>query len=261
MSLRLAIQQTAGVPEAVESNLAALRTTASRAAGRGADLLVLPELWLTGYNIGERVHELAQVRDGPAAAAVADIARDAGIAIAYGYPERANGNVYIAAQLIDAGGTPLAGFRKAHLFGPTEKRLFTPGDLPLTVVPLGDVRLGLLICYDVEFPEAVRTLCLHGADLIVVPTALMHPYALAATHLIPTRAYENQAFVAYANRCGREGELRYVGASCICGPDGADLARAGRDEAMILADIDPARRRDDAATYWFLDDRRLDLYA
>ena len=75
---------------------------------------------------------------------------------------------------------------------------------------------------------------------LAVPTALMEPYDFVARSLVPTRAYENQVFLAYANRCGREGELLYHGLSCIVGPDGTDLARAGTEEELLLADLHPA---------------------
>lgn len=260
MSLTVAIHQTPGIPGDTTANLRALRDTVERAGRSGADLLVLPEMWLSGYNIGEQAHELAESRDGPAAAEVAEIARAAGMAVVYGYPEREGEDVYNSARLIDASGNASANCRKAHLFGPTERQLFAPGSTELSVLSLGDVRIGMLICYDVEFPEAVRTLCLRGADLVVVPTALMQPYGFVSTHVVPTRAYENQAFVAYANRCGREGDLTYVGGSCICGPGGEELARAAADEEMIVATVDTARRREQAETFWFFDDRRRDLY-
>lgn len=260
MTLTVAIHQLAGFTNAVQANLHQLRDSAAEAAEAGADLLILPELWLTGYNIGERVHDLAETPDGPGREEVARIARKEGVAVLYGYPEREGDAVYNAAQLIDAEGQSLANFRKAHLFGDQEKRLFYPGDTPLSVVEMKGVKLGILICYDVEFPEAVRSLCLQGADLIVSPTALMAPYTIVSTHVVPTRAYENQCFVAYANRCGEEADLAYVGLSCICGPDGGDIVRAGDSEEMVVATIDPADRYGEDDEYDFFEDRRQAIY-
>ena len=125
---------------------------------------------------------------------------------------------------------------------------------------LDGVRVGILICYDVEFPEAVRALALAGADLVAVPTALMRPYQVVTRTVVPTRAYENQVYVAYANRCGSEGELTYAGESCVVGPDGADLARAGSGEELLLAEIDPARLAASRADNTHLRDRRPALY-
>jgi predicted amidohydrolase len=119
----------------------------------------------------------------------------------------------------------------------------------------------VLICYDIEFPEPARRLALAGADLVAVPTSLMAPYDVVARTLVPARAAENQLFVAYANRVGREGDLSYVGQSCVCGPDGGDVARAGRDEeALLVADLDLdaiARAREDHS---YLGERRPGLY-
>ena len=141
-----------------------------------------------------------------------------------------------------------ADYRKCHLFGELDRAMFRAGSGPSALVDLCGVRIGLLICYDVEFPESVRLLALAGADLVAVPTALMDPFEVVARTVVPARAIENQVFLAYANRCGREGDLRYCGQSCVVGPDGADLARAGRGEELILAELDLERLAAPAGT-------------
>ena len=121
-------------------------------------------------------------------------------------------------------------------------------------------KLGLGICYDVEFPEFVRHQALAGADAILVPTANMTPYDTVATRLVPARAEENSIYLAYANYCGKEGQFNYCGLSCVCGPDGDDLARAGREEVVIYADLSKstlAKRRENLT---YLKDRRVDIY-
>ena len=107
----------------------------------------------------------------------------------------------------------------------------------------------------------VRLLALAGADLVAVPTALMDPFEVVARTLVPARAVENQVFLAYANRCGQEGDLRYCGQSCVVGPDGADLVRAGRGEELVFADLDLDRLRAARALSPYLRDRRPELYA
>ncbi len=184
-----------------------------------------------------------------------------GIALLLGYPERGEDDaVYNAVQLIDRDGSSLANYRKCHLFGDLDRGMFHAGSGLSEVVELDGVRIGLLICYDVEFPESVRLLALAGADLVAVPTALMDPFEAVARILVPARALENQVFLAYANRCGREGDLRYCGLSCVVGPDGADLARAGRGEQLILADLDLARLAASRLANSYLADRRPELY-
>jgi 5-aminopentanamidase len=226
----------------------------------GARLMICPEMFLTGYNIGAEVHRLAEPVDGPAARQVARYAREAGIAVLYGYPERADGVVYNAAQLIDRDGRRLANSRKTHLYGELDKRVFRAGDGGFVRAELDETRLGLLICYDVEFPESVRAHALAGVDLVVAPTALMRPYEIVARTLVPARAYENQIFVAYANRCGREGELDYCGLSCVIAPDGGELVRAGAAEELLFADIDVASQGNPRAPNTYLRDRRPELY-
>ena len=122
-------------------------------------------------------------------------------------------------------------------------------------------RIGLLICYDVEFPETVLNLALAGADFVAVPTALGPPFDIVATHMVPTRAVENQVFLAYVNRCGNENGLEYIGLSCVVGPDGSDIARAQRDEALIFAVLERGLIDKWRAHYNYRVDRRPALYA
>jgi len=257
--MKLALYQGPGSPRRPDENRATMARVAREAAEAGCGLVVFPEMFATGYNIGDAVFDLAEPADGPTVDSLAAAARDNGVAILAGYPERAGRAVYNAAVLIGADGRKIANARKTHLFGAEEKRLFTPGGA-LTLATIDAMRLGILICYDVEFPEAVRALALQGAEIVVVPTALMRPFERIARWLVPVRAFENQVFVAYANRCGREGDLEYCGESCIIAPDGSELARAGRAEKLVVADVDPAdyaRSREDNP---YLTDRRPELY-
>ena len=258
--MRLAVHQTAGTFGDPAANLAALAATAAEAAEAGAELLVLPELWLTGYNLGDRAGELAEAADGASAAAVAETARRHTLAILYGFPERAGDDVYNAAQLIDACGVRRACYRKAHLFGAAETRLFAAGAAAAPVVEVAGRRVAILICYDVEFPEAVRRAALDGAEAVLVPTALFQPFDFVARQLVPVRAWENGVYLAYANRCGAEGDLRYVGLSTICGPDGRALAAAGADAELLRADLDPAAVAAARTASPYLRDRRPRLY-
>lgn len=209
-----------------DANLATMRRAAILAAGGGADVLVLPELFLTGYNLGSRLIGLAEPLDGPSLRAAADIARDAGVAIVFGMPERDGDSVYNTAVAVDRDGRLAGRYRKIHLFGGDEAAIFTPGE-GVSVVRLGRHRVGLAVCYDIEFPEMTRALVAAGADLVCVPTANMAPYVEVPTTLVRARALENGVPVVYANLCGREGDLAYTGLSAIVGFDGRDIARAG----------------------------------
>jgi predicted amidohydrolase len=259
--VRLALFQGPGRAGTVEENLTAIAAAAAAAAAQGARLLACPEMAATGYNIGPLAHELAEPADGPLAHRVADIARRTGVAIAYGYPERADGTVYNATQVVDRDGRRLAGYRKCHLYGDLDRGLFAPGGDPVVQLELDDLVVGLLTCYDVEFPEAVRAHALAGTELLVVPTGLMTPYDLVSTTVVPARAYESQVYVAYVNRCGTEGDLEYCGSTCVIAPDGSELARAGRGEELLVVDVDRATLRASRAVNTHLQDRRPELYA
>ncbi|MCW1092883.1 carbon-nitrogen hydrolase family protein [Streptomyces sp. RS2] len=258
--MRTALLQSSGRPGSTAENLKVLDEAAGRAAAAGAALLVTSELFLTGYAIGDDIGVLAEPADGDAADAVAEISGRRGLAIAYGYPERAGERVYNSVQLIAADGTRLAGYRKTHLFGCFERDHFTPGEQPVVQAELNGVTVGLMICYDVEFPENVRAHALAGTDLLLVPTAQMHPFQFVAESVVPVRAFENQMYVAYVNRVGHEGEFEFVGLSTLAGPDGIARARAGHAEELVLADVDPAFLAASREANPYLRDRRPGLY-
>ncbi|WP_327349987.1 carbon-nitrogen hydrolase family protein [Streptomyces sp. NBC_01321] len=259
--LRTALLQNSGRTGHVDENLKVLDGAARRAAEAGARLLVCPELFLTGYAIGADVSRLAEPADGPSARAVAEIAVRHGLAVLYGYPERAGEKIFNAAQLIGPDGAALANYRKTHLFGCFEQEWFTPGEQPVVQAELDGVCIGIVICYDVEFPENVRAHALAGTGLLLVPTAVMHPFQFVAESVVPVRAFESQLYVAYVNRTGQEGEFEFVGLSCLAGPDGAVRARAGRGEELVIGEVDPEFLSASRAANPYLRDRRPGLYS
>jgi len=258
--MRVALYQCPPLPLDVAGNLKRLHQLAQEATD--ADLLVLPEMFLTGYNIGvEAVGALAETQDGASAQSIAALAKSSGVAILYGYPERAeDGQIYNAVQLIDASGQRLCNYRKTHLFGDLDNSMFSAGGDDFPLVELNGWKLGFLICYDLEFPENTRRLALAGAELILVPTANMVPFDFVADVTVRARAFENQCYVAYANYCGQEGEIQYCGQSSIAAPDGQRIAQAGLDEALIVATLDRQLMLDSRAANRYLLDRRPELY-
>ncbi|SEL41728.1 Predicted amidohydrolase [Blastococcus sp. DSM 46786] len=260
--MRVALfQGPAETPDA-EAGLAAIADAARRAAEAGARLLVAPEMSVTGYAIGaERVTALAEPVPGAYTERMAAVAVETGVAIAFGQPERTASGIANSVQVVDRDGTLLAGYRKAHLFGDLDRECFVAGDVGVVQFSLDGVVVGLLICYDVEFPEAVRAHAVAGTELLVVPTGLMDPYGAVSSLLVPARALESQLFVAYVNRIGREGGYTYCGSSCVIGPDGTELARAGLGEELLVADVDPAALAPSRALNPYLRDRRPELYA
>ncbi|MDN3221823.1 carbon-nitrogen hydrolase family protein [Pseudomonas nunensis] len=258
--MRVALYQCPPLPLDVAGNLQRLHQLALEA--KGADLLVVPEMFLTGYNIGvDAVSVLAEVHNGESAQQIARIAKTAGIAILYGYPERTeDGQIYNSVQLIDANGERLCNYRKTHLFGDLDHSMFSAGGDDFPLVELNGWKLGFLICYDMEFPENARRLAMAGAELILVPTANMIPFDFVADVTVRARAFENQCYVAYANYCGHEGEIQYCGQSSIAAPDGSRIAQAGLDEALIVGELDRQLMVDSRAANRYLIDRRPELY-
>lgn len=260
--MRLALDQWRPVTGGPEEGVVRLDAAAARAAAAGADLLVLPEMALTGYAIGAAaVAAAAEPEGGRLDLTLAAAARRHGVAILAGYPRRDGaGPPLNAARLVGRDGATLATCVKAHLYGEIDRAQFAPGRSLAPVVALDGWRLGFAICYDIEFPETARALALAGAEAILAPTANMAPFDSVATRLVPARAEENAVYVAYANYAGAEPPFDYVGLSCVCDPTGADLVRAGRGEETILATLERAALAAARARSTHLADRRPELY-
>lgn len=234
---------------------------ARRAAAAGADLLVTPELSTTGYAAtpAETVSG-AEPQHGPINQAMAGIAADAGIAIVYGWPERTPGGVHNSVRLVDATGRSLAVYRKTHLYGAMENAVFVPGDEAVVQARIGDLVVGLLVCFDVEFPEAVRAHALAGTELLVVPTALEVPWEFVAKALVPVRAFESQLYVCYVNWAGRDGQRHFCGMSQIAWPDGTSEQASPVEDQLLVVGVDTDSLRAARAATPYLRDRRPDLY-
>ncbi|MFK3983767.1 carbon-nitrogen hydrolase family protein [Micromonospora sp. NPDC050397] len=239
-----------------------LARIAAGAADGGATLLITPEMSATGYHLGRtRTAELAEPADGALADGVRAIAERTGVAIVYGWPESTGEGIYNSVQLVDADGTVAARYRKTHLYGQVDRSVFVPGEQLVVQARIGSLTVGLVVCYDVEFPETVRAHALAGTDLLVVPTALVRPWEIVARTLLPARAFESQLFVAYVNwySSGPEG---YCGLSAVAGPDGRRRADAAGivGETLLFADLDHAALETARLATTYLLDRRPDLY-
>jgi len=233
--------------------------------GAQADLLVLPELATSGYLFTgrEEVEALAEPIPGPTTEFLQQIARESGMHIVIGLPERSGDALYNSAALVGPQGV-VAHYRKAHLFY-EEKLYFQPGDTDFPICKVRDAKVGLLICYDHMFPEASRTLALQGVQLIVHPSNLVMPGKGQFTSSV--RALENRVFWALANRWGTEERgdrrLQYTGESQIVAPDGSLLVEAPSEgDALRIVEIDPSQALDKHVTKLndLFEDRRPDLY-
>lgn len=256
--MKLAALQMQAVAGDVAANLARIEKAAREAATAGANLLITPELALTGYGAGEAIRKLAEPAAGEQADRLAAISDATGIGIVAGFAERDGDAVYNSALYVDGLGARTV-YRKSHLYGPYERSLFVPESPKSQVINHRGTMVGLLICYDVEFPENVRRLALAGAQVVAVPTALpaSDHDELIARKMIPVRAFENQIFVAYVNHCGNDALFSYAGLSVVAAPDGTLLAEAGKSgEALVITDIDTGGYDESRATNSYMADLR-----
>ncbi len=239
---RVAILQLDAVRAEVQDTLPRIEEALASAGRDGAALLVAPELATTGYGAGPALARLAETADGPMLSRLRAAVERTGVSLVTGFAERDGERVFNSAALLRPGAAPLV-YRKAQLYGDYEQACFARAELAVVTAEVAGLRLGLLICFDVEFPEHVRRLAKAGCDLIAVPTALPgSPVSpTIAERVIPVRAFENQVFVAYAGWAGRDERFDYAGLSCLAGPGGEDLLRAGATGGFLgVAEVDPA---------------------
>ena len=235
--MRLAIWQGTSPTSDPDLALAYASRALKAASAMKADALVMPEVWWPGYN-QPTIVEKAQSRRGPFAETLRELCTQTCCALVIGYAERAKDQIYNAALVIGPDGQDLSHYRKIQLYGPREALLYTPGD-HYAVFDIGGIRAAALICYDVEFAPHIAALAAQGVQLILAPTANMAPFDHVTRYTVPAMAANHGVAIAYANYCGTEGDLTYVGGSLIVGPHGEILAQAGQFPALLIADIPP----------------------
>lgn len=230
-----------------------------------ADLIVLPELALTGYYFKDR-EELMSLAEDPADSrsinALIKICKERDFHIVVGFAERTGDKVYNSAILIGPKGVEHI-YRKLHLFN-EEKNIFDQGDIPLSIQTIRGVKVGLMVCFDWAFPEVTRSLTLQGAEVICHPSNLVLTFCQEA---MLTRCLENRIFAVTTNRYGADkrpqGEIKFTGKSQIVAPGGKLLNRAAsqRDELFVI-EIDPKESHNKSITPLndLLSDRRPDCY-
>jgi predicted amidohydrolase len=246
--MRIAIWQDRSPMGDTEAALERLSSALAAAGAMGAATLVAPEVYLPGYNQPD-VAAGAIARDGEAVRRMSEACREVGCGLVLGYAERDGDRLCNSALALDAQGREVANYRKIQLYGPRERSLYAPGEA-YALFDLQGVRAALLICYDVEFAPHIAELAQRGAQVILVPTANMHPFVHVVRHTVPAMAANHGVVIAYANFCGEEGDLRYTGGSLIAGPHGEILAQAGDTPALLVAELpdpDPSRLSTQAA--------------
>lgn len=247
--VRIAVAQYEPRVGELEHNRTQAVRWAERAAEAGAQLAVLPELATSGYAFASREEAAAaaeDVRTGPTITALVDVCRASGMHIVTGVDEQAGSCQHNSAVLLGPHGH-IATYRKLHLYY-DERSWFVPGDtLPVVELPFG--RVGMLICFDIWFPEAARAVALAGAEIIAVPTNWVASFKrtvydergyIQGDYVAMATSAQNGLVMACADRIGTERDLRFLGASIIVGADGwpvAGPASADKEE-LLVADVD-----------------------
>ena len=249
--MNLALWQGPSPAGDIDQAFAALSAALHAAAAMGAEMLVAPEVYLPGYNLGH-IASLAQPRGGPWHHILAKLARTAKCGLPVGYAERDGNKLYNSAVAFDTSGHEIAHYRKIQLYGAREKSLYQPGTA-YEIFDLHGMKTALLICYDIEFAPHVAALAAQGVQLILCPTANMQPFTHVIRFTVPAHAANHALTIAYANYCGTEGDLTYVGGSLIADPYGEPLAQAGLRPALLVAtlpaNLDPSRLATQSADY------------
>lgn len=243
--MRVAVAQMEPRLAEKERNLDAALERLEEAAAAGAQLLVLPECAIPGYmfDSAEEALPYAEEIPGPTTEAFERQCARLGVHAITGLLERDGDTLYNAAILV--GPDALIGsYRKTHLPFLGVDRFVTPGD-EFKVFDTALGRIGLIICYDLRFPEVTRTLALHGADLVALPTNFPMAAKLQCDVIAPARAAENRIYLLVANRVGKERWGEFCGWSQIVDPYGTRLAEAGEsEEALLVADVELEKARD-----------------
>lgn len=262
--LRIALAQMPVETLAVQANLERGAAMIVAAAGKQADLIVLPELWTTGFHWPKNA-QMAQ-KHSAVLKQVAELAKENSIWVAGSLlSQNGAGHPANSALLFSPWGEIVGSYDKVHLFSMTGEDRYLEAGKQLVCLDSPWGKIGLTICYDLRFPELWRSLALAGAQLMLCPAGFPEPRKSHWTTLLRARAIENQCFVAGVNQTGTQSlaggtALTYFGASCLYDPWGEPLLEGGPEEALLVADIDLERSDQIRSEMPVLRDRQSDVY-
>ncbi|HKG45138.1 MAG TPA: carbon-nitrogen family hydrolase [Pyrinomonadaceae bacterium] len=251
------LEITLGQPE---SNIAGARRLLAEAKQQGAELVLLPELWTTGYDLERTADHAVNLTSDPDNA-IAKLAREFGVYLGGSVLEKSDGKFFNSFTIYSPAGELLAVYRKLHLFAPLREPVFlSAGDEPVTIeLPWG--KTSLAICYDLRFPELFRSYALNGTRLMLVCAEWPHPRLEHWRTLLRARAIENQAYVVACNAVGRANDTVFFGHSMIINPWGEVLAESGESETTLFAELDLAQVDQIRAQFPVFADRREELFS
>jgi 5-aminopentanamidase len=229
----------------IEKNLSQIIELIGEARSAGAELVIFPECALTGYCFADlnEARQFAQPIPGPATDLIVKALQEFGGYAIFGMLEPSLDGVHNVAVLAGSEGV-IGVYRKIHLPGLGVDQFATYGDQPFQVYDVGDIRVGIAICYDSAFPEAIRTLMLQGADLIALPTNFPTGAENMSKYVMNARAMENKVYFASVNRVGNERGFHFIGETTIADPDGNTMVKASPvDEEIHYFEVDPEKSR------------------
>jgi len=244
-----------------EENFSRAEQLIQKAAKQRPDVILLPELWNTGFAPGKIDPALADDDGARTKAFCAGLAKQFGINLVAGSVlTRKSGMLYNTAYVFDRTGDCIAEYDKTHLFSPSgEGEAYTAGEQIITF-PLDGVDCGIMICYDLRFTELARAMALSGAKVLFIPAEWPRQRTEQMRTLLPARAIENQQFAALCNGCGTAYGTQFGGSSAIVDPLGKLLAKAGQRETIITAEIDFSMQEKIRQSLPVFLDRRPKLY-
>ena len=258
--MKVAVAQMECQAGNVAANCATMQRLAEQAAAAGCRMVVFPEMADTGYDMKAIVENASTWQSGPLPL-LRELASRLGVWIVSGLSEREQGDIFNAVAVVDRRGGLAAGYRKAHLFTLMDEPHFLKRGDRLTVADIEGMRWGVMVCYDIRFPEMARSLALQGAEAFVVPAA----WPLSRAHhwcaLLGSRAIENQAYVVGANRAGTDDHLQFGGSSRVVDPYGEVPGTAPEaGETLLVAEVSKDRVDEVRASMPVFAERRPDLY-
>ncbi|MFB5192447.1 carbon-nitrogen hydrolase family protein [Alicyclobacillus fastidiosus] len=252
-NIRVALAQLAGQDGLVERNLARVDDVVDR-YGPTHDVVVFPETYVMGFPQRDVTRSLAEPLDGPIVQHLERRAKEVNTTIVVGLNERAGDHVYNTTVVVAPSGLLLS-YRKTHLWVGEQEKV-EAGDF-FRVAQWRESRIGLMICYDMEFPEPTRILATAGAEVVFSTNANMAPYGPVHRVAAQARAQENQVFVVSVNCVGRSGDNHFIGESVIVDPYGNIVAQAGQDEEVVSATLDLTAIERSKTSYHYLRDQRV----
>lgn len=259
--MKIAVIQMNMKKEAPEANFLHAYELLSQAAENGAEVLILPETWNTGFFPKENLSILADKNGEKTHSLLEKISRGNGVYIVGGsVTAEKDGKIFNTCYIYNEKGEHLSSYSKTHLFSPMDENLYyTAGD-NLCVFQLGDIKAAVIICYDLRFPEIARKLALSGAEILFVPSQWPIERIKQMEILMKARAVENQMYVVLCNAAGAFNETVFGGHSAVCDPLGNVLINAGNEEEIIYCEISTDCVSDVRHKINVFSDRRTDIY-